>query len=82
MSDPAYCESPPPTRLPGPIFPEPEAAVAATATLYKADKLPVDFDLWKGPMDENELAPEAGATNYTSQRRGYSGVEWRYYQQW
>ena len=58
MADPAYCEPPPPPKLPGPKLPEPEAAAAAASALHEADKLPMDSDLWKGPMEENEFARE------------------------
>jgi len=55
MADPAYCEPLPPPKLLGPKLPNPEAAAA---TPHEADKLPRDSDLWKGPIDENELARE------------------------
>jgi len=49
MTDPAHCEPLPPPKLLGPN----EAAAP-----HEADKLPRDSDLWKGPIDENELARE------------------------
>ena len=30
-------------------------AAAAAAALHEVDKLPMDSDLWKGPMKENEI---------------------------
>ena len=48
MTDPAYCQLPPPPKLPEPRFPEPEAAATAAAVLHEVNKLPVDFDRWHG----------------------------------
>jgi hypothetical protein len=47
LTNPAYCEPPPPPKLPGPRLPEPEAAA-----LHEADKLPVNADLGSRPNRE------------------------------